>query len=458
MPQRVLLVENMKVVSTIFSMLFLLLLVSDSFAQVASIEQEVIQLFDRPDKVIWVKHYKGRVDDLNDVSLTLGYDGKHCKGQLKYLKSKEVFGLAGFIKNKKIRLKEINGSQKVSGFIEGEMTGKTIVAEWSKQDNSVAGSLVLKETKKPSSRPTHCGHNKWLKTFNGTVARNDVEMTLQLGAEGELRGIAYFYKHDKTFQVKGMHQDNSKVELDIYDANSFVIGSVRGRLSEKGIIEAGYVGTDGKQEMCSFWKQKELPIACNEYADYYGSYDVTYPKFNNKAVNQRISSTAAKWMDDCRKKSKKIKDVHKGLDPERRATVRAYGWCDLDYIAPKVISGTMMMRNTWETKPKMEAFNFDLETNKEIKMEDLFDKDFDYQKFVWGYISEDIKKHKYYDDYGFRKWLGNVLFEAFTIRKDGINFSTSYNSIYGQYSVTVPYYELKTYFKKKSPIWKLIEK
>ena len=445
----------MKVISSVLFVLFLLLSMTNTYAQSSGLEQAVVKLFDKPDKVQWVKHYEGRIDDLSDVSVTLGYDGKHCKGQLKYLKSKEVFGLAGFIKNKKIRLKEININKEVSGFIEGRIDEKMIVAEWSKHDNSIAGDIVLKETKKPATRPSHCGNNKWLKIFNGTVDRKDVEMILQMGGEGELRGVAYFFKHDKTFEVKGVKGQKNKVELTFYDANAKDQGSVRGYLTEKGIIEAGYVGTDGKQQMCSFWKQKEMPIACNEYADYFGSYDIIYPKSNNKTVNQWISNTSSKWMATCKNETKKVKASSKGLDPDLRSSVRAYAWCDLDYVSPKVISGTMLMRNTWESTTRVESFNFDLDKNKEVKLDDLFEKGFDYQKFVWGYISDEIKEHRYYDDYDFRKWLGNELFKTFTIRKDGVNFSTSYNSIYGRYKVTVPYHELKSHFKKKSPIWRL---
>lgn len=447
----------MKVISAVCIVLLVLLGVSDAHAQRLGVEQAVVQLFDKPDKIVWVKHYQGKVDDVNDVAVTLAYDGKHCKGQLTYLKSKEVFGLAGFIKNDKIRLKEVNLTQKVSGFIEGRIIEKTIVAEWSKYDNSIAGNLVLKETKKPVTRPTHCGSNKWVKTFSGTVERKDVDLILQMAGEGQLRGVAYFYKHDKTFEVKGNYETNKKVELAFFDANAKVKGVVRGYLTEKGIIEAAYIGVDGKQQMCSFWKQKEMPMACNEYADYFANYDITYPKSNSKVVNDWLNSTSSKWMEACRNETKKVKAANKGLDPDLRASVRAYGWCDLDYVSPKVMSGTMMMRNTWESKAKMESFNFDLVNNKEIKLTDLFDKDFDYQKFVWGYISTEIKEHKHYDDYGFRKWLGNELFESFTIRQDGVNFSTSYNSIYGQYKITVPYHELKQHFKKRSPIWKLME-
>ncbi len=448
----------MKIVPTLCFTLFLLFGMTNSYGQSLSVEQAVIDLFDKPDRVLWVKHYEGRVDDISDVSVTLAYDGKHCKGQLKYLKSKEIFGLAGFIKNKKIRLKEINHDQQVSGFIEGQMDEKMIIAEWSKHDNSIAGDIVLKETKKPNSRPSHCGNNKWLKTFSGIVERKDVDLILQLGGEGELRGLAYFYKHDKTFEVKGTIGEKNKVKLDFYNANAKKQGSITGYLNEKGLIEAGYIGKNGKQEMCSFWKQKEMPIACNEYADYFGSYDITYPKSNNKAVNQWMSSTSAKWMEDCRKEIKRVKDGDRALKPDSRASVRAYAWCDLDYVSPKVISGTMLLTNTWEPRIKAKSFNFDLDKNKEVKLDDLFEKKFDYQKFVWGYISDGIKEHRYYDDYGFRKWLANELFESFTILKDGINFSTSHSSIYGHYKVTVPYYELKPHFKKKSPIWRLIEK
>ena len=40
-----------------------------AFAQTALPQHAVIQLFEKPHKVQWVKHYKGRIDDLNALML-----------------------------------------------------------------------------------------------------------------------------------------------------------------------------------------------------------------------------------------------------------------------------------------------------------------------------------------------------------------------------------------------------
>ena len=446
----------MKCISLLALLLGLLIATSQLSAQSGAVESSVKQLFSKPEKIVWVKHYSGRLDDLNDVTVTLAYDGKHCKGQIRHLKSREIYGLAGFIKKDKIRLQEVNQDEQISGFIEGNINKASIVGNWSKYDNSIGKSLILKESKKPLSIPTNCGDNKWVRTFNGTIDSKDVELMLQLESDSELKGVVYFYSLDQSFEVEGAILNNNKLALRIYDANAFLKGVISGYVSDKGIIDAGYTGEGGKQQMVSFWEQSKLHVACVEYADYFGSYDITYPKSKSSAFNQWVSGQSIVWLNECRERIQKVNEQNKVLDLEKCASIRAYAWCDLDYVSPQIISGTLLMNSTWSKETELVGFNFNLTTNQKIELNDIFKKDFDYQQMIWEYLGEDVKKHKYYSDYNFRKWLSAESFNQFAIRHDGINFSTSFNSIYGQQKVTIPYEILAPHLKKKSPVWAFV--
>ena len=66
-----------------------LILLSPIFCHAQKIDAKdyVKSLFENQAEIQWVKHYKGRIDDLNDVAITLGFDGTDCKGRLTCLLS-----------------------------------------------------------------------------------------------------------------------------------------------------------------------------------------------------------------------------------------------------------------------------------------------------------------------------------------------------------------------------------
>jgi hypothetical protein len=63
-----------------------------------------------------------------------------------------------------------------------------------------------------------------------------------------------------------------------------------------------------------------------------------------------------------------------------------------------------------------------------------------------------MKKRSFYSDATFQKWIKTEKFEYFTIRKDGLNFISNFNSIFGEQNCTIPYSELKDYLKAESSI------
>ncbi len=445
----------MKLFPSISLVVFMLLATNVLHAQNSGLDAPLMQLFDKPDKVVWVKHYNGKIDDLHDVTVSLAYDGKHCKGQMKYLRSREIYGLAGYIKNEKIRLHEIDHNKNVSAYIDAKIENNAIVGDWSKHDNSISGNLMLNEANKAITLPTYCGKDKWVRTFSGLIDYKDVDLLLQVQSEGVIQGTAFFYNLNKTYSVIGDIGEQNKINVSIYDEQDNLYGTLSGYLSKKGIIEAGYTGKDDKQQMCSFWEQKEWPVSCVEYTEYMGSYDITYPRTKHAGFNEWLKRTSDEWLKECRHQIKSHKESGKKLTTADRLSVRAYGSCDLNFVSTTIVSGSMVLNTSWEDEVEVRAFNYDLKSGKNLTIEDLFEEGFDYQNMVWSYQIDLIKEHKYYKDYNFRKWLSEESFVAFAIQQDGINFSTGHSPLFGQYKVTVPYDELVEYFKKDSPIWEI---
>ena len=63
-------------------------------------------------------------------------------------------------------------------------------------------------------------------------------------------------------------------------------------------------------------------------------------------------------------------------------------------------------------------------------------------------FKKEIKDHQLYADSDFKQWVKKSDFSYFTIRKDGICFSTKYSMLYGRQSVIIPFQQLQPFLKK----------
>lgn len=420
-------------------------------------EMLLLDFFEKPQKVQWIKHYKGRIDDLNDIAISLAFDGKNCKGQLLYLRSKEVFDLVGIVKKNKITLQEFDEDHEISGHLKGEMLPEGLKLEWANFNNTIGGNLLLKEIEKPLNVPTYCGDNKWIRRYKGLIGREKLELILHKESSRAVNGTAYFKTDNQTYQVRGYMDAFDNLNLTVRDNFDRVKGKFEGTFDEKQKLNANFSHQNGQFNTCSFHVKDFLAVGCIEYADYTTAYDVLYPKTQNANFNHWIESLVEEWIKSCKLYAIDVKKMNPEITPAMRASIRANTWCAVDYFSDDLISGVLTFSNTWSSKQESRNINFDLVRGVEITIEDIFKHDVDYRTLVRNYLNKKISKHNLYKDKDFRKWLAEADFPIFTIRKEGINFSTKFNSIYGQQEITVPYAELKSYLKKKSIISKLID-
>ena len=414
-----------------------------SFGQKVDTKEYVKSMFKNHSKIQWIKHYKGRIDDLNDISVTLGYDGENCKGQLTYLRSNAQFDLAGAIVDRQIYLQEINPSKKVSGSLKGEISKNTILGKWNNYNNSKGGNLLLTETDQELKFPSYCGDNKWIRKYNGIIGKDKVEIILQKESTDKVSGNIFYIRKNQTFSFKGDIDEQDNITLIVKDQIGNVVKNYKGILHKDQLTFNANKGTSKP-----FVPSDGLTIGCIEYADYMTGYDITYPKTTNAAFNQGMNEETDAWVQACKNHTEKIKKQSTSAPPQKRATERGYAWSEVEFFNKNLISGFMTFSNTWTPGQKLIAFNFDFEKNSSIYLEDIFEKKKDFKKYIKNYIKKEIKGHKYYSDSAFKKWIKKSDFPFFTIRQEGICFSTKFHMLYGRQSVTIPYQQLKPFLKK----------
>ena len=416
-------------------------------AQKADSKAYVKALFENQTEIQWVKHYKGRIDDLNDVSVTLGFDGTDCKGQLTYLRSNTKFDLDGTLENRQLFLQELDETKKVSGTLKGELKGNMVIGKWKNYNGKMGGNLWLEETEKENKFPSYCGDNKWIRKYEGAVGQKSAEIILQKESSQKLSGIIFYERKNQSYALHGNIDEQNDFIIKVKDEKGSIVQTLEGNLQQDKLTIA-VKQTSSKNAKTTLTPIEGLTIGCVEFSDYKTSYDITFPKTTNAAFNKQMQEETDAWVKACRNHSVRVKKENPLEQPKFRATERGYAWSEVDYFSKKIISGLMTFSNTWTPGQKIIAFNFDLENNNSIYLSDVMEQNKDSEKYIKNYCKREIKNHKLYGDDDFKKWIKKSDFPYFTIRKEGICFSTKFSMLYGRQSVTIPYQQLKPFLTK----------
>ena len=426
-------------------------------AQTTATEKTVYGFFSKPKKIQWLEHYKGQIDGVNDIAITLAYDGKSCKGLMVYLKSRERFRLDGELNGNELMLLEVDQNAAITGQLEGYIEGKNIHLNWSNIDNTLGSDVFLTHLQNEEFSTKSFGDNNWVREYQGLVFGNKVFLYLQKSNQSTIKGTAYFENENKSYNVQGDIFDFDNVNILIKDDSNILKGTIEGAFNDVNSISANFYNKEGQRSPSIFSIEKSLKIKSKAYADYVTTYDIAYPKSRQASFNRWMEKLTNQWVKECKDHSFEVRKVSAKPNPEMRSSIRAYAWSDVDYFDEKLISGFLTFENTWTNGLNGKPFNFDFKKGKEISFEDLFKEGFDRSAIIAKYLNEEISQHELYNDYGFRKWLSNQEFPYFLIHKDGIAFCTTFDSVYGKQKVKIPYEKLKPYFKENNVLSYLIE-
>ncbi len=430
----------------ITSVLLLIFLASQQaiFAQPVS-ETEVKDLFKSGTYVWWVRHYKGLMNDVHDVAIILGADGETYHGYITYLRSKTRFQLYGDADGSKLKLYEVDTTGKVSGIIKGEISPLQIKANWQNHTNKIGGTLLLKKGTAADTALTFCGTDKWTQIYEGLYYGKKAKLIVQHYTSGQYKGSFFTEKNDATFKLEG-RSGEEKASIDFFLED--------GNFNKKGVLTCRNIGTanvnciyDDSLNIysVSLKKSGELKVHCVEYADYMRRLDVVYPQLDGADdFNQLIYQQYNQWLKKAEKTARIKSDSIVKKSSDDRAMLRTYGWYDVEYFDENSISLRLVFVNTWAGYQER-TINYDLIAKKELGMSDIFKEGTSYQEYIRSYISNALRERPFYKDEAYYNWVKKVVFKHFTLRENGVSFSTKFNGMYGVQEVTIPYEDLKPY-------------
>jgi hypothetical protein len=421
---------------------------SRALGQSAPFSTTIEGLFKDPKLVAWKRYFKGRLDDLHDVSLLVGSDGKSCKGLLLFLRSKEALLLEGVCHSDRLLLNEKDSSGRTLSVIEGKVDAYVLTATWKNAENTLGKSLLLVETPTPDTLPTNCGDNKWIGQYvaEGTDA---MELILQKGASNQLWGVAYY--QNRSLKVSGDLDENFNLKASLRKPSGILFGNLAANLLNVKGFDASFTQEGKSPRPLRFTQKEQFGVQCLEYAGRAGGYDFSFPKTKNAVFNQWIAAKTEGWI------AAWLSQLTRTAG-QQQEEVQASGWCELELYSPDFISGFLSAQTSWGDGQQDMSFNFNLKKNEEIRSKDLFKDTFNPASFVKTVIKTAFKNHTLYEtDEGFREWIGSADFPYFTLRKEGICFSTAFNPVYGRQSLTVPYSELRPYLRENTTVRLLMD-
>jgi hypothetical protein len=397
----------------------------------------------------WVKTYSGRMDDMSDIELLLGFDGKQCKGFLTYKESNTKLSLDGVLDGEKLSLYELDEFKDTSGFLKGNLIEKTLIADWTNFNNTIGSLVSCQEIIEKNIGTSHCGENKWINKYMITHNGGNFEIILNRSNNGLLFGNSWIETGNLNYYLKGEIKEDGDFFLNLSKNDGSDAGSFQGNIQNKQTLGLDWATQAGKHQFLTFPLVETLSVGCYEYADYTNSYDVLYPKTRCLPCNAWMERKIAAWLNKC--KGSFASNPQKET-PKTRATQRASAWTDISLWNDDLFCGTLTFTESWADDANGISFNFDLNTGKEIKFEDLFIKKFDAHTWLEDYEKKEVAKLPMIADKEFKNWIETEGFPLFLLQRDGIVLATPFHPVFGQQKISIPYSVLKPYLKKENPV------
>lgn len=414
----------------------------------------VTRLFDAGTKLKWVRYFRGRLDDVSEVMLALGYDGKRCQGYMTYAESKVRFQLSGTIDGVVLVLSENDADGRITGHLTGTLQGENLDAEWTNATNTLGSRLEAREAKSDRALHQPCSDNKWVSRYVARWNNARVDFTLARVNNSVLSGYLWIEADDKTYTLRGKVSPDDHFELEASLPNGRTAAHLQGSLKNPQNIDCQWVGSGEKRTLKLILRSK-LPVGCLEYADYTSSYDALYPRPDCADCNKTLDQRVSQWIEQCKAGMAAQK---KSAAPENRNALRASTWYEVTCWTETIFCGYLTFAESWKEQTSGISFNFDLRSGKEISFDDLFNRNFNAQEWFADYArKESPKMTKFAADPNFREWLQGAGFPMFTIRRDGLELSTPFHPVYGQHHLTIPYTLLKPYMRRDNPIADLVK-
>lgn len=412
----------------------------------------VRSLFDGGQPLLWVRRYRGRIDDAFLVEVVLGFDGAHCRGFCTYVKSKVRFILQGRLESDKVFLEERGKDNTVTGTFTGRLDSLGILLNWQNTTETISCSLEA-YVSGGAVVTANCGDNKWAGRYISRYNNTRVDMVLIWSHHGSVDGFLWIEADKQTYRLRGTGDRALTFEVEALLSDGKTAGLLQGNLSNPGVVTCSWLG-GGQKRSFVFNQKDKLLFGCLDFADFRSGFDAYYPKTACLSCNSWLDQQMIGWINQCKAKAAENKETS---DADLRNKYRGSSWTEIVCWTDRLLCGYLTFTETWNTEAQGVAFNFDIKTGKLITLDDLFNtKSFDASAWMLDYSRRMLAGlPRYSRDPEFQAWIEKAGFPMFSIRREGIELSSYFHPQYGRQALLIPYVDLRDYLRKDGPLGEL---
>lgn len=419
-----------------------LVLPADVLAQHKYNRDDVRALFPVEIKNLWINNLTGSLDNKHWIDMVIGTDGQVCKGYYTLHNSGESFYFEGSDSKNELKLVELSPDARTTGLIFGHYDGERFNGKWMNLDKTMQLDMQLSNTiQTTTGKSTDCISDVWHRIYTGKI--DEKPSRIYIVKQNSEYTITYY--QDSLQLVDVIPSSNQKSEMLKPAFSSLLWGNKlilidTAELKQIKIMEP--VNNDFK--LLGTLKQSDaIDFECYEYADYYSRLLIEKPVNSNKKFNKWIEGKMIDWMEDNISELKGIK--RDNIATKDRWIQYAEGWIDIDLLTSDYLSGTIYLQSSLKSGTRKVPFIYDLKWSKELKLQDLFDKKFDYKDYFRHVLGARKKEISWSPE--IKKWIDGQTFEFCTIKNQGFSFKTELNTIYGEQEILIPYIEIEQHLK-----------
>ncbi len=408
-------------------------------------KDDVRDMFPSNTKNLWINYLSGTFDNKHATDMIIGTDGHTCKGLYTLRSSNTTFFFDGEDKGKQLKLAEMNGDSRFTGFLNGNYDGEVFDGSWMDKDKNITLPVHLSfvnafENFTPNKKLIF----QWNRIFSGEIEGQPIRF--QLTRNQNIYGI--ILTDDKGTRNRVSTQGKgSRVEMIKFEFENSILSDKWIMLDTSNLekLDIIYANENGYEVVSSFQSEKRLDYQIYEYADFHSRLECISPTTGSKRFDTWMTSVFKKWLDDNLKELKSIgRDAYGTTD---RWIQCAHGWVEVSLFDGILISGTVYMQTSWNNETAKIPFIYDLRYGREINLQDIFDNKFDSKEY-FRILIPDLIKAKVWSP-AIKSWAETQSFNHISLREEGIGFSTPYSTIYGEKEIVIPYNTIEQNLKPR---------
>jgi len=291
---------------------------------------------------------------------------------------------------------------------------------------------------------------EWNRFYAGKIAgTHDCE--LQLAYDGfNCKGFLKINSSNEAFVLEGSLEDE-KLQL-VEKHNGLPASYINGQLKDNFIdLEWQAIGGDRVTE-ASFVSRSDLnvkgaqSVSLNKMSEH-GNY---YNFFIDKRINlpRTKNQKFQKWiLDKANGFEREINKKIKQTNLKSRSQILGVVDHNLFFESEDLINGELIFYSSW-SEMQIVNFVYDLKNNKEIKFHQLVLRGPDSEEELRALITKQNGIEENRSIEGYNEWFASVNIQDVKVRENGLEFSTTFDPIFGKETVEINCSDLKDFIKK----------